>query len=64
MLRPAKVKRIVVLPKGWIVKRMFGWLGRYRRHSRDYERNVGREQFVKLYGGWESKTRQRDGEQS
>jgi putative transposase len=26
-----------VLPKRWIVERTFGWLGRYRRHSRDYE---------------------------
>ena len=28
-----------VLPKRWIVERTFGWLGRYRRHSKDYERN-------------------------
>jgi len=27
----------VVLPKRWIVERTFGWLGRYRRHSKDYE---------------------------
>ena len=26
-----------VLPKRWIVERTFGWLGRYRRHSKDYE---------------------------
>jgi len=27
----------VVLPKRWIVERTLGWLGRYRRHSKDYE---------------------------
>lgn len=21
----------------WVVERTFGWLGRYRRHSKDYE---------------------------
>jgi putative transposase len=41
VLRPAKVKGFVVLPKRWIVERTFGWLGRYRRHSKDYERNPG-----------------------
>jgi putative transposase len=40
VLRPAKVKKFVVLPKRWIVERTFGWLGRYRRHSKDYERNT------------------------
>jgi putative transposase len=40
VLRPAHVKGFVVLPKRWIVERTFGWLGRYRRHSKDYERNV------------------------
>jgi putative transposase len=40
VLRPARVKGFVVLPKRWIVERTFGWLGRYRRHSKDYERNV------------------------
>ena len=27
----------VLLPKRWVVERTFGWLGRYRRHSKDYE---------------------------
>jgi putative transposase len=40
VLRPAKVKGFVALPKRWIVERTFGWLGRYRRHSKDYERNT------------------------
>ncbi len=26
-----------VLPKRWIVERTFGWLGRWRRLSKDYE---------------------------
>ncbi len=26
-----------VQPKRWIVERIFGWLGRYRRLSKDYE---------------------------
>ncbi len=26
-----------VLPKRWVVERTFGWLGRYRRLSEDYE---------------------------
>ena len=28
-----------VQPKRWVVERTFGWLGRYRRLSKDYERN-------------------------
>ena len=26
-----------VLPRRWVVERTFGWLGRYRRMSKDYE---------------------------
>jgi putative transposase len=29
--------RLVVLPKRWIVERTFGWFGKYRRLSKDYE---------------------------
>ena len=29
-----------VLPRRWIVERTFGWLGRYRRLNRDYERQA------------------------
>lgn len=39
VLRPAGVSGFVVLPQRWIVERTFAWLVRYRRHSRDYERN-------------------------
>jgi putative transposase len=33
----AQGSRFVVLPKRWIVERTFGWLGRSRRLSKDYE---------------------------
>ena len=39
ILRPVGAKGYVHLPKRWIVERTFGWLGRYRRLSKDYERN-------------------------
>jgi len=38
VLRPVGVKGFVVLPRRWVVERTFGWLGRYRRLSKDYER--------------------------
>ncbi|WP_284428226.1 transposase, partial [Acidovorax sp. SUPP2522] len=28
----------VLLPRRWVVERSFGWLARFRRLSRDYER--------------------------
>ena len=33
-----RARGFVVLPKRWVVERTFGWLGRYRRLSKDYER--------------------------
>jgi putative transposase len=35
--RPADAKGFVVIPRRWVVERTFGWLGRYRRLSRDFE---------------------------
>ena len=35
--RSDKVVGFAVLPKRWIVERTFGWIGRYRRMSKDYE---------------------------
>ena len=37
--RPAGSRGFVKLPRRWVVERTFGWLGRYRRNSRDYEWN-------------------------
>ncbi|KKG10920.1 IS5 family transposase, partial [Methanosarcina sp. 2.H.A.1B.4] len=31
------VKGFQVLPRRWVVERTFGWIGRYRRLSKDYE---------------------------
>jgi len=36
--RPPGQKGFRVLPRRWVVERTFGWLGRYRRLSKDYER--------------------------
>src|SRR5450759_470106 len=37
VLRSDDVKGFQVLPWRWVVERTFGWLGRYRRLSRDFE---------------------------
>jgi putative transposase len=36
--RTDKEKGFKVLPKRWVVERTFGWLGRYLRLSKEYER--------------------------
>jgi putative transposase len=36
--RPPGTKGWVLLPKRWVVERTFAWLGRYRCHSKDYEK--------------------------
>ena len=38
--RSDEVKGFQVLPHRWVVERTFGWLGRYRRLSRDFEHAV------------------------
>ena len=35
--RPEGTKGFLLLPRRWVVERTFGWLGRYRRLSKDYE---------------------------
>lgn len=44
--RPAEAQGFVVLHKRWIVERTFAWLARYRRHSKDYERNTDSSQAM------------------
>jgi putative transposase len=38
--RPSDAKGVVVIPRRWVVERTFGWLGRYRRLSKDFEHQV------------------------
>ena len=38
--RSDDVKGFQVLPRRWVVERTFGWLGRYRRLSRDFEHTI------------------------
>ena len=40
VLRPVDVQGVVALPKRWIVERTLAWISKYRRHSKDYERNT------------------------
>jgi putative transposase len=35
--RPSTQQGFAVLPRRWVVERTFGWLGHYRRLSKDYE---------------------------
>lgn len=35
---PEAKKSFVLLPRRWVVERSFGWLNRFRRLARDYER--------------------------
>jgi putative transposase len=47
--RPAGSVGFVEQPQRYVVERTFAWLGRYRRHSRDYERFAGSsEAMVKI----------------
>ena len=47
--RPMGSVGFVEQPQRYVVERTFAWLGRYRRHSRDYERYTGSsEAMVKI----------------
>jgi transposase len=43
---PKAKKGFVLLPRRWVVERSFGWLGRFRRLARDYER------LTEVLAGW------------
>jgi transposase len=47
VVKHTQAKRgFVLLPRRWVVERTFGWLGRFRRLARDYER------LTKTLEGW------------
>jgi len=46
--RPKDQKGFVVLPRRWVVERTLGWLGRYRRLSKDYEKRPASEEAIIL----------------
>jgi putative transposase len=48
VLRPVGAVGFVLLPKRWVVERTFAWLGRYRRHSKDYERTTASSEAMIL----------------
>ena len=47
--RPDDATGFVVLPRRWVVERTFGWMGRSRRLSKDYEETTASsEAMVKI----------------
>src|SRR6267378_2210934 len=47
VVKHTEAKRgFVLLPRRWVVERTFGWLGRFRRLARDYER------LTEVLAGW------------
>ena len=40
IVKRTELQGFKVLPRRWVVERTFGWLGRYRRLNRDYERQA------------------------
>ncbi len=47
VVKHTEAKRgFVLLPRRWVVERTFGWLGRFRRLTRDYER------LTSVLAGW------------
>jgi transposase len=52
------VTGFVVLPRRWVVERTFGWLMRYRRLVRDYERRPEHHEAMVLWATIAIMTRQ------
>jgi len=49
IVKRSEAHRFVILPKRWIVERSFGWMVRYRRLARDFERHARKAAaFVRL----------------
>ncbi|MEX2185743.1 MAG: IS5 family transposase, partial [Pirellulales bacterium] len=49
--RPPGVHGFTLLPRRWVVERTLAWIGRWRRHSKDYERRTdSSEAMVKITG--------------
>lgn len=46
--RPKEREGFVVLKRRWVVERTFGWLGRHRRLSKDYEERPASEEAIIL----------------
>jgi putative transposase len=46
--REQGAKGFQLLPRRWVVERTFGWLGRYRRLSKDYEFQTGTSENMVL----------------
>jgi putative transposase len=40
VVKRPELHKFIVMPRRWVVERTFGWLGRYRRLNRDYERQA------------------------
>src|SRR5262249_62031599 len=58
--RGARPPGFVVLPRRWVVERTFGWLLRYRRLVRDYERRPEHHEAMVLWATVTIMTRQLD----
>ncbi|MGH4011521.1 MAG: transposase [Pseudonocardiaceae bacterium] len=58
--RSADTTGFVILPRRWVVERTFGWLLRYRRLVRDYERRPEHHEAMVLWATVTIMTRQLD----
>ena len=49
--RPPGTRGFALLPRRWVAERTLAWIGRWRRHSKDYERRTdSSEAMVKITG--------------